>query len=205
MPAKYQFFKTPRPGSKSGEKSVLHARIVDGSVVHLEQLSARVAGRSTFQEGEVKGLLSVLIDEIIKAMRDGNKVVIDGFGCFYPTLSCLPVSNPDEIRAESIHFSRVAFRGCEELRQAMKGMTVERSSYSSRKATDCPVEVRCRKILDFLREQKEIQSSDCMQLNHCSRYIAQSDLKTLYKEGLIRRLGGPKVSVYVLAEKGDEE
>lgn len=201
MSAKYQFFKTPRPGSKEGEEVTLHARIVNGSVVHLDQLCARVARRSTFQEGEVRGVLSVLIDEMIQAMKDGDKVEIDGFGSFYPTLSCPPIADPKEIRAESIHFSRVAFRGSDRLRQAMKGMPIERSPYSSRKATDCPAELRRQKILALLEQQKEIQSSDCMRVNHCSRYMAQSDLKALFVAGNICRLGGPKVAVYVLADK----
>ena len=60
---------------------------------------------------------------------------------------------------------------------------------------------RQERILRYLSNHREVTSSDCMGVNVCSRYIAQQDLKLLREEGRIVRLGGPKVAVYVLAEK----
>lgn len=198
MSAKYQFFKTPRQENKQEEKAALHARVVESSTVRMDDLCNRVSMRTTFQQGEVRGIAVTLIEEMINAMKDGDKVEIDGLGMFYPTLTCPPVTDPKEIRAESIHFSRVVFRGCQQLRKSMKSMQVERSVYSSRKATDCPDETRRQQILDYLQKEGQVQSSDCMRLNHCSRYMAQHDLKALKDEGLILRIGGPKVAMYIL-------
>ena len=198
MTAKYQFFKTPRMENKPGEQVPLHARIVGSSTVRTEDLCDRVSVRTTFQQGEVRGIVVTLVEEMVRAMKDGDKIEIDGLGVFYPTLSCPPVADPKDIRAESIHFSRVVFRGSQQLRKSMRTMAVERSPYSSRKATDCPGELRRQRILDYLHEEGQVQSSDCMRLNYCSRYMAQLDLKVLRDEGCIIRMGGPKVAMYVL-------
>lgn len=205
MTAKYQFFKTPRQENKPGEQAALHARIVESSTVRMDDLCERVSMRTTFQEGEVRGIAVTLIEEMVNAMKNGDKVEIDGLGTFYPTLSCPPVSDPKEIRAESIHFSRVVFRGCQQLRKSMRTMHVERSAYSSRKATDCPGETRRQRILDYLEKEGQVQSSDCMRVNHCSRYMAQHDLKALYEEGRILRIGGPKVAMYIMKQTGETE
>lgn len=198
MSAKYQFFKTPRQENKPEEKAALHARIVESSTIRMDDLCKRVSARTTFQQGEVRGIAVTLIEEMINAMKDGNKVEIDGLGVFYPTLSSPPVTDPKKIRAESIHFSRVVFRGCQQLRKSMQSMQVERSVYSSHKATDCPGETRRQRILDYLQREGQVQSSDCMRINHCSRYMAQHDLKALHESALIVRIGGPKVAMYIL-------
>ena len=111
MPAKYLFYKNPHsPGQKEEEEGVLHARIVEGQVLRFEKLCERIADRSSFNEGEVKGMMSLFKEELVRSLKDGDPVEIEGIGLFYPTAKCPPIRNPKEIRAESIHFSKVAFR-----------------------------------------------------------------------------------------------
>ena len=194
MPAKYLFYKNPHsPHQTEEEEGVLHARIVEGQVLRFEKLCEKIADRSTFNEGEVKGLMTCFKEELILALKEGNPVEIDGIGLF---------SNPKEIRAESIHFSKVVFRACKELKKEMNSMTFERATDYRRKDAYTP-EQRQERILRYLSNHREVSSSDCMGVNVCSRYLAQGDLKRLREQGRIVRLGGPKVAVYVLPEKED--
>ena len=201
MAAKYQFFKNP-PSSlvETGAKPVLHVRIVDRDVLSFKDLCRRIAGRSTFNAGEVEGIMSLFKEEMVGALSDGDRVELEDIGIFEATASCPPVSNAKDIRAESIRFSRVVFRAAKSLRRRMNLMKFERAS-GFRKQDAFPEEERLARILRYPRRNGEIRSSTCMGLNACSRYQAQADLNRLKAGGNILRLGGPKVAVYVLANK----
>lgn len=204
MPAKYLFYKNPHASLQSEEsEGALHARIVRGQVVRFDKLCEMIADRSTFSEGEVKGLMTLFKDELVFALKQGDAVEVEGIGLFYPTAKCPPIRDPKEIRAESIRFSKVVFRACKELKQEMSTMKFERAEDYRKKEPYTPVQ-RQERILRYLSSHRGITSSDCMGLNVCSRYIAQQDLKQLRGEGRIVRLGGPKAAVYVLPEKKEE-
>ncbi|WP_102408802.1 HU family DNA-binding protein [Parabacteroides bouchesdurhonensis] len=201
MTTRYQFFKNP-PSTKSDKKdeNILHARIVEGEVIRFPDLCDLIAKRSTFSSGEVMGIMSLFKEELIRSLKDGNRVEIDGIGSFSTVLHCPPIHDPKEIRAESIRFSRVVFKACKEFRVEMSTMRFERAS-EYRKQVACTAGQRRERILSYLQTHSEIQSAICMGLNGCSRYAAQLDLKFLKGQGAIERLGGPKVAVYVLPKK----
>ena len=200
MPAKYLFYNNPHSPGQEEEEGVLHARIVEGQVLRFEKLCEIIADRGTFNEGEVKGVMTFFKEELVRALKDGDSVEIDGIGSFYVTAKCPPIRDPKEIRAESIRFSKVVFRACKELKKEMSSMHFERATDYRKKVAYTPGQ-RQERILRYLSNHREVTSSDCMGVNVCSRYIAQQDLKLLREEGRIVRLGGPKVAVYVLAEK----
>lgn len=201
MPAKYLFYKNPHSPNQPGEDDgVLHARVVKGQVLRFEKLCERIADRSTFNEGEVKGVMTFFKEELVNALKEGDPVEIDGIGLFYVTAKCPPIRDPKEIRAESIQFSKVAFRACKELKREMSTMKFERAEDYRKKDAYTP-EQRQERILRYLSNHREITSSECMGLNVCSRYLAQGDLKKMREQGDIVRLGGPKAAVYVLPEK----
>lgn len=202
MAAMYQFFENP-PSDKTeekGEEAVLHARLVNCKTVDSKELCERISVRSTFQEGEVAGIMSLFRSELLSALKNGDKVELEGVGTFAATLKCPPVHHPKEIRAESIHFSRVVFTASKELRRDMSLMKVERAADKWKKGEYTP-EQRRKRILSYLQNHTGIQSSDCMGLNGCTRYMAQADLKYLSDKGLIDCFGGRKVAVYVLSAK----
>lgn len=201
MTAKYQFFRNPPSQGQDANKEItLHARIVRGETIGFQELCKRIAGRSTFSEGEVMGIMNLFKEEMIRALSDGDKVEVEGIGTYEATAQCPPIHDPKEIRAESIHFSKVVFRACKDLRKEMSTMHFERAA-DYRKQDTYTKEIRRERIFHYLRGNPNIQSSECMGLNRCSRYVAQGDLKQLSDEGLICRLGGPKVAVYVLPDK----
>lgn len=201
MTAKYQFFKNP-PSSlvETDAKQVLHVRIVNRDILSFKDLCERIAGRSTFNAGEVEGIMSLFKEEMVSALSDGDRVELEDIGIFEATASCPPVSDPKKIRAESIHFSRVVFRAAKSLRRKMNLMRFERAAGFGKQET-FPEEERRARILRYLQRNEEIRSSTCMGLNACSRYQAQADLSGLNASGNILRLGGPKMAVYVLANK----
>lgn len=205
MPAKYQFFKNPQsPQQKEEDEGVLHARIVEGQTLRFEKLCELIADRSTFKVGEVQGVMTLFKEELIRSLKEGDPVEIEGVGTFYATATCAPIHDPKEIRAESIHFSRIVFRACKELKREMSLMRFERAA-DYRKPNVYSPEQRRLRILRYLEKNREISSAWCMGLNQCSRYVAQADLKFLKEEGALVCLGGPRVAVYVLPDKAKTE
>lgn len=204
MPAKYLFYKNPHAPAQGEDDGVLHARVVDGEVLRFDQLCEIIASRSTFNRGEVKGIMILFKEELARALKEGDSVELDGVGTFSVTAKCPPVHSPKEIRAESIRFSKVVFRACKELKKEMDTMSFERAT-DYRKKVPYTAGQRQERILAYLSDQGGLSSSDCMRLNACSRYIAQLDLKALREAGRIIRLGGPRVALYVLAEKNPKD
>lgn len=201
MAAKYQFFKNPPSKEQAaGEGAILHPRIVESDVIRFEKLCERIASRSTFSAGEVMGIMALFKEELVNALSDGDQVEVEGIGSFSTVIRCAPIRNPKEIRAESIHFSRVIFKACKEMRKEMSVMRFERAPGYQAQET-YTTDQRQGRILWYLQNNPGIQSSTCMRLNGCSRYVAQADLKAMMQSAKIRRLGGPKVAVYVLPDK----
>lgn len=200
MSARYQFFRTPASllAPENGDK--LHVRIVDSRIIHIQELCDNIRAKSSFSSGDVKGVVDLLKEEIILALSEGDKVDLEGIGGFEATLTCPPVQNPKEIRAESIRFSRVVFRPAETLNRRLKSMTVERAPLYPKPESLEPEEKRYARIFSYLKKEPFIRSAECMGLNHCSRYRAQQDLKTLYNAGKLECPTGPRAGFYSLPE-----
>ncbi|MCD7977920.1 MAG: HU family DNA-binding protein [Tannerellaceae bacterium] len=197
MTAKYQLFKNPRSLLKENREYTLYPRIVRSRKVTMEEISKNIADRSTFTTADVLGVWTAIESEILWQLKDGNQIELDGLGHFSVILKCRDITDPKEIRAESIQFSKVSFLPAKKLHEKLKGMPVERDESRAPLPVASPEE-RQQRILSFLRENREITSSVCMRLNACSRHTAQKDLKWLAESGQILCYGGPNVSIYLL-------
>ncbi|MCC8095340.1 MAG: HU family DNA-binding protein [Tannerellaceae bacterium] len=176
---------------------MLYPRIVRSRTVTLEEISKNIAAASTFTTADVQGVWTAIQSEITRQLKDGNQIELDGLGHFSVILKCRDITDPKEIRAESIQFSKVSFLPSKKLHRNLRGMSVERDENRVHAPIDSPEERQLR-ILSFLHENREITSSVCMRLNACSRHTAQKDLQSLRESGQLICYGGPYVSIYVL-------
>lgn len=53
-----------------------------GKCCVLKSWCERIADRSSFNEGEVKGMMSLFKEELVRSLKDGDPVEIEGLVCF---------------------------------------------------------------------------------------------------------------------------
>lgn len=199
MCAKYAFYKNP-PNRETGETGSLYAKVVSGGKITTDQLADEIAGRSTFSSGDVKGVVKALSEMLHYHLSEGETVDIDGIGNFSVTLKTpKDITDPKQIRAESIRFNNVVYRTSPELKHKLKTIPLVRAVLPKRK--DLAEEERLANILSKLKDERLVSSTDCMLFNHCSRYQALKDLKKLNEQGKITWLGRGKQKYYVLKER----
>ena len=199
MCAKYAFYKNP-PNRETGETGSLYAKVVSGGKITTDKLADEIAQRSTFSSGDVKGVVKALSEMLHYHLSEGETVDIDGIGNFSVTLKTLKgITDPKQIRAESIRFNNVVYRTSPELKHKLKNIQLVRAVLPKRK--DLAEEERLANILSKLKDERLVSSTDCMLFNHCSRYQALKDLKKLNELGKITWLGRGKQKYYVLKER----
>lgn len=199
MCAKYAFYKNP-PNRETGETGSLYAKVVSGGKITTDKLADEIAQRSTFSSGDVKGVVKALSEMLHYHLSEGETVDIDGIGNFSVTLKTLKgITDPKQIRAESIRFNNVVYRTSPELKHKLKTIPLVRAVLPKRK--DLAEEERLANILSKLKNERLVSSTDCMLFNHCSRYQALKDLKKLNEQGKITWLGRGKQKYYVLKER----
>ena len=199
MCAKYAFYKNP-PNRETGETGSLYAKVVSGGKITTDKLADEIAQRSTFSSGDVKGVVKALSEMLHYHLSEGETVDIDGIGNFSVTLKTLKgITDPKQIRAESIRFNNVVYRTSPELKHKLKTIPLVRAVLPKRK--DLAEEERLANILSKLKDERLVSSTDCMLFNHCSRYQALKVLKKLNELGKITWLGRGKQKYYVLKER----
>ena len=198
MCAKYTFYKNP-PNRETGETGSLYAKVVSGGKITTDQLAEEIAGRSTFTSGDVKGVIRALSEQLHYHLREGETVDIEGGGNFSVTLNTPKgITDPKQIRAESISFNNVVYRTSPDLKHKLKVMPLVRAVLPKRK--EIAEKERLDNILSKLKKERLVSSTDCMLFNHCSRYQALKDLKKLNEQGKLTWLGRGKQKYYVLRE-----
>ncbi len=103
------------------QKSGFYPQIVRARTITIEELALSVSRGKKMQAIETKSTIEMLLSCIETELLNGNNVCLDGFGTFMLSArSKRPVTNPDEIRAESIEVKRVSFTPSLPLRNRMK-------------------------------------------------------------------------------------
>lgn len=198
MCAKYTFYKNP-PSGEEGEESSLYAKVVSDGKVTTRMLAEDIAGSCSFSSGVVKGVLQALAEQLAKHLEKGRTVDLEGIGNFSITLKTpRGITDPKQIRAESINFNNVVYRCSPELKHELKVMSLERAVLPKR--TELTEEKRLQNILDYLPSAHLISSSDCIMINQCSRYQALKDLAKLFSQDKLTCLGRGRQRYYVLRE-----
>jgi predicted histone-like DNA-binding protein len=99
-----------RINSTEEQKSGFYPQIVRAKTIKIEELALSVARGKNMQAIEMKSVIEMMLSCIEKELLNGNNVCLDGFGTFQLSARCKrSVTNPDEIRAESIEVKRVSF------------------------------------------------------------------------------------------------
>lgn len=83
-----------------------YAKTVSVREIHTPEIAEIICRNTTYKEGEIKGLIAELVDEMKHQMQEGKTVVLDGFGRFRLVAESEGVSDPDSFSIKR-HIRRV--------------------------------------------------------------------------------------------------
>lgn len=128
MSIKYRMKKINDHINPEGErKTGYYPRVVRVRTVYLDELAERAAEETTMNAAEIKLAVALVLQQTEKELLDSNHVCLDGFVTISLSAESRPVEDPDEIRAESIHVKRLAFKTSKQLMKAIRNAKFERA------------------------------------------------------------------------------
>lgn len=107
-------------------KEGFRAKAVSLGTMEIDCIIEKLTDRSTFSEGEVRGIIYCLVSEIEQALASGYNVNIDRLGTFSVAATSRLVSNKQEIRSGTIEFNGVNFRPCMTMKRKLARVGFER-------------------------------------------------------------------------------
>ncbi|MDD4637288.1 MAG: HU family DNA-binding protein [Bacteroidales bacterium] len=196
MSALYDLFVTPVRKAESSSAPRLHARVVKGKTVTTSTLVDQIADASTFNRGELLGMLSAVSEAMARQLAEGNSVELEGFGFFSPSLKCKESKEESAIHADSVRFGNVRFRASSWLKEKMAGMRLLRKAKSA-VIPERTIEERLAMALHFLSTNRAMSRTDYERLTGCAKTRAIRDLNNWMIKGLIQRFGKGTNVVYL--------
>ena len=195
MSLKYGMYRNPKSTCKEG-KQPLHPRVIVQQTISTSSLAQMIGQTTTMSSADTKGVLEALSEWMAFFLENGNNVRLDGIGTFSLSLQSRPVMDEKDITSVSVCLKNVNFRCSKELKERMRGITIERETNAGSKEI-MPVEERKKRIVDYLSTYQSLTRTDCMRLNKCKKDLAIKDLNELIAEKKILRLGNGRTVLYV--------
>ncbi|WP_294620286.1 HU family DNA-binding protein [uncultured Bacteroides sp.] len=208
MSAYYDLYETPSPNGKEEKKS-LHARICPKETYTKKKFVEHVAMFQHLPKSVIGAALDACIDELCDLLANGNIVELGELGFFSTSLKCTQETDDEKkkIRSESIRFQNVHLRISSTFRKKIrKTMTFERVHSMTKKSKKVKTteEARKEKLMLFLQENVCITKNEYIQLTGQTKYAAINELNKFIQQGVLRRRGTSRATVYIRQEKASE-
>lgn len=197
MAVQYELFENPAAGRKDGEH-LLHPRFIPSGRTDRKMLCEKMAAGTTFNSGELAGMLQRLEDVVLQELGSGNIVELGGLGTLSLTLKSPSVSQRNEIRSASVEVSALKLRTSRRMKARMGAFRIERKP-DSWQSTPLDEAGRDRMLADFFASNPFMNSREYQQMRHCKYGMAIRELNRLVEEGKLERRGSRASSVYVPA------
>ncbi|MDY6206503.1 MAG: HU family DNA-binding protein [Prevotella sp.] len=94
MAVKYRLYQEQRKTSPN--KGKWYARAVVDDVVRLDEISREIQENTTAKQADVYAVLSELVNSMSRHLKNGDRVVLDGFGSFKVGLSSAAAETPKD-------------------------------------------------------------------------------------------------------------
>ena len=194
MAVHYDFYKSPPASDKEG-KVRLHPRVVPFNTVTPKDLAEQVQELSTASTADVSVVLEALRKVMIREIKYGNRVHLDGFGYFMMTLECEPIDDERKIRAESIQFKSISFKPEANLKKEFKTISLERTQ-SKRHSLIITDDAIMEKLAAYFATNRFISRQEFQALCGLRQTAAIQRLKHLTAMGLLNKVGSPHFPMY---------
>ncbi|MCD7933247.1 MAG: DeoR family transcriptional regulator [Tannerellaceae bacterium] len=193
MTITYHYFKNPGKDDQH-----IHPRVVNAKKITISDIGEKVTGKCSFTASDVKGVMDAVKDVILDEWKMGNYIHWDEFANISLVLESEPVTDSSDMTPSHVKIKGIRFELLPDVKKKMRHFSMQRST---RHFTTTPSPaVRQQRILSYLRNNENIQSSKAAAISHCSRGTASKDLQRMEKAGLIRSYTGYGQTLYALSK-----
>lgn len=198
------------PDLRGDGKRVKYPRLIGQKPVTLQQLAREIAAGTTFDEGEVIGMLGILVDKMAYYLGWGRSVKLDRLGAFSASLGLKRGVEREEAggtkrNAASIRVRGVNFRAARELINLVnKRCSLERAKAPSYARPSEGQAERLALALAYLEEAGAMTTYQYALLTNLSRTSAKLELRALAEQGLLSTRGRGSHAVYILPKREEQ-
>lgn len=185
------------PKRNEDELIYLHPYVVSRGTKRLADWAEEAHDGGTLNKADILGAMKSLEEFIVKSLRNGYQVELDGVGTLAVSLSSRKVTDEKEIRGNSLDVKRVTFRCSKSLKTRLSGASLERSGAAKHDKTT--FDFRHAKLMKYLSEHPFINRGTYRILMGCSDRVWRSDCNRYLNEGILKREGKSPLNFYTLA------
>ena len=192
---------------QTGVKQVCY-RLKSNGTVELGELARECSRGTTFSEAEMKGVVTTLVEGMVRNMSRGFSVHIDGLGTLMPKIGLREDAEREVLdgegrkrNAQSLHVTGVSFRPDKRLvRQLDSRCKLEKGAVSRIRRSRYTEAQRLEKAREFLRKHTVMRLGDYYRLVGLSRTAASLELRKWERDVAtgITSEGSYSAKVYVL-------
>ena len=196
MSAIYDLFETPSPNKQ--EKQPLHARIVSKGTISKDEFLDRVHKFTGISRSLLTGAMESFSNEARDLLAEGWNIEIGNFGFLSTSLECPPVKDKKEIRSTSIKMKNIHLRASRSFKKEVSDkMRLQRGESPIRpKRNSISRETCLARLNKYLENHLFISRTDYSLLTGRNKKIAIQELNSFISDGVIRKEGVGKLSVY---------
>ncbi|MCD7972956.1 MAG: HU family DNA-binding protein [Candidatus Azobacteroides sp.] len=199
MKTKYDVYEIPNSAERK-DKKLYYVRLVPIGTVNTQMLAERIEYGTSLTRTDVTSVLSSLSYQIERALKNGERVHLEGLGYFQMKITSTAVESPEKMRAENVRFKSIAFLPEKSLKRkfaATKFMRTKRKSHSKNQTNEIIEE----KLKAYFQETPFITRAEFEKLCGLTKGTALNKLNALLKEGKLKRKGIYRFPVYMPDKK----
>lgn len=201
MAIKYDLFKLNEIKDTGGK---YRARAVSRGKIDTEHLARWMNQTSGISMATAKGCIEILTDCLLDFVSDGYEVQVGELGYFSASVTSKLVDDPNDIRAESIHFNRLNFRAGIKAKRRIKRAGIEKvnNPRTKRKLPESTREQRAEKLKEYLSSAEPfVTRAGYVKITGVVRKNAAiDDLNAFVGEGWLKRHGAGRTVIYMLGD-----
>lgn len=194
MSIQFTVNETPRPKGRKGAVTQ-HARQLSEGTYKLDYICELIGARSAVSSAEVKSVLDSFAWVMELAFSAGYHLELADLGYFSPSLRTLA---KDEKKA-TVLIDGVNFRCSRDLMEKMKKIQLKQVKV---KQNQDSMEIRRKKMIEYIERNEVISPRQYALHIGCTRYRAETDIRTFVEDGTLLKIGYRSKTVYVL--KGED-
>ena len=195
MSIKFSVHPTPKPKERTG-KTIYHARLVTQGTKRMDDICKHINETSSLSSADIKGTLEALCKYIGFQLQYGYSVELEGLGHFSVSLQSKQTVNTKGKAATRVTIDGVNFRCSPKLKQRIKETTLKKVKETVDPFPD--IEDRQKRMIDFMEQNGSINLHQYAELNACTLYRANKDIKGFLEKGLITPSGMGTHRIYLL-------
>ena len=140
MAVKVKIVQRYNPQKKDEEKKFYAQSSVTGTVT-LATLARRIANASMASRGDVLGVLTSLVEQIIESLEEGNSVKLGDLGSMRVSVSSKGVPTKEEVTAGNIKQTRIIYTPSTMLKTRLNGISFKLVKVDEKNEEEPPTEL----------------------------------------------------------------